>query len=148
MQYPFGIFANLIASADFSMVAIGRLALAFLTVVAGALLVVRLDQYASRIRTRQEWLSVMASMESRVMRGPENGRHTEIPHMLSRIPFSALAWRQWVGTLNHASGMAVALAAPAIFSLAPLVSPGSPNQAALHVLASLAFFTFLLIPQP
>ena len=69
---------------------------------------------------------------------------------LVRIPglggAGALAWRQLIGARRHWSGLLVALIAPAVFTCIPGFVIQDPYIAFLATTATLAFYTFLLLP--
>jgi hypothetical protein len=57
-----------------------------------------------------------------------------------------LAWRQLVGARRHWGSLLTAMIAPAILTCGPLFVIADPNIAFLSTTATLAFYTFLLLP--
>lgn len=80
----------------------------------------------------QETVRRLASV--RVLRGPRCGGA------------AALAWRQLVGARRHWGSLLTAMIAPSILTCAPLFVIADPFNALLCTTATLAFYTFLLLP--
>lgn len=69
---------------------------------------------------------------------------------LARVPrwggAGPLAWRQFVGAGRHWGSLLTAMIAPAILTCGPLLMISDPFDAFLCTMATLQFYTFLLLP--
>ena len=103
--------------------------------------VLRLDAVCQRRRRRNE----AANLATARREAAEDERAPEGP--LPRVALSPVAWRQYLGVRSHASGVLLALVAPALLSLIPflMLSP-NPQTAFANFVASLGFYTLLLLP--
>ncbi len=104
--------------------------------------VLRLDAVCHARRQRQDAATLATATRSAATEeaGPLAGR-------LPRVWLGPVAWRQICGARLHLSGVLLALVAPAILSLIPfLMISQRPTVAFGNFVASLAFYTFLLLP--
>ncbi|MCA9054327.1 MAG: hypothetical protein KDA75_10850 [Planctomycetaceae bacterium] len=137
----FGLFVQLLTSPRFEWSVLGQLAIA----AAGTWLlmeaVLRLDAVSVRRRRRNEMLTL--EFASRRTADEPTLDHGPLP----RVALGAVAWRQYLGARSHASGVLLALVAPAMLSLLPfLMLDQETNPAFANFIASLGFYTLLLLP--
>lgn len=136
----FEFFAQLVVSPQWTWACAGRAA----TAVGSAWLlmqgVLRLDAMCQRRQRAQDAASLKGATRATEDAVDDCGR-------LPRVLLGAIAWRQLIGARLHLSGILLALVAPAMLSLLPYLMISQPPEAAFgNFVASLAFYTFLLLP--
>jgi len=81
---------------------------------------------------------------------PSSNQSAPLKLNLRRIPRWAgagvLAWRQLLGARRHWGSLLTAMIAPAVLAGAPCLVIANPHVALLATTATLAFYTFLLLP--
>ena len=155
---PFQPFIDLILAGSITAANV-RLAAAALAIVAGiAVAVIGLygataRQVAGRERRNyQPNCAVVQFMTQPLLAGRQAGMPAarRLLNAIGRIPrwggAGALAWRQLVGARRHWGSVLTAMIAPAILACAPCFVIADPYIAFLSTTATLAFYTFLLLP--
>ena len=146
---PFRPFIDLILAESVTTANV-RLAVAALAgVLAMAAAVIALYAAMDRRVARRERATYQPPQsEGASTSNPAVRRSTKI--RLQRIPHcggaGALAWRQLVGARRHWGSLLTAMIAPAILTCGPLFVIADPYIAFLSTVATLAFYTFLLLP--
>ena len=146
LQSPFMVFTRVIAAPSVSLQLLGWM-LASVTML-GALIefVMRIDH---RLNLKQ------ASREADLYDRIENldfgqAVSQKVDAVLPKVPqlggAGPLMWRQFVGAREHAGGLLLALAAPAILSCLLLLENYEPKMTFAYVCAALGFYSLLLLP--
>jgi hypothetical protein len=151
---PFKLFIDLIDASSITFANVGLAAVALAIVTGFGVAVIGFYAAATRRVARREKRGYQASEDRAatfVGRGFLNERWTGLsaPRLL-RIPHwggaAALAWRQLVGARRHWGSLLTAMIAPAFAACAPCFIVADAYTALLATAATLAFYTFLLLP--
>ncbi len=159
LQAPFRPFVELLSAAHLSLptAAWGMLSVT-LVVGSGALLlwlypsIERLRQAAEQaaypsLRLGEEaGRSEQGESASAFHAAAESGQRSSVVQVPRMLGLGPIAWRQTLGAWNHAGGLLVALAVPAVLACLPLAAARDDATALLAVVAALGFYSFLLLP--
>jgi len=144
---PLHLFAELITSSQVTTVQFARTLLSSLMIVAvTGWLVIQLDQRTMQaaIRHEREAFARTPARQSTAKTMPqENITLSRVPRLSGVGP---IVWRQWIALSRYKGELALALAAPVVLSLLPLLQPLSPRATFLHVTAGMMFYSFVLLP--
>ena len=151
---PFKPFVDLMVASSITAENVGLAAAAIAIVTGFGVAVIGLYAVTTRRVARRERLSYQEGREgvAPIARcGFSSERHAAMPvPQLMRIPHwggaGALAWRQLVGARRHWGSLLTAMIAPAFAACAPCFIVADAYTALLATAATLAFYTFLLLP--
>lgn len=146
LELPFHVFGNVITAQQYSVGLVAWIVLAMAMVSGLAWFVMQIDSHFFRAVARRERLEYQRMKPADIPARATGAVSTN----LSRVPWCAgigpIAWRQAIGAYGHLGGLFVALAAPCVLACLPLIVFDNPNMILLNVVASLAFYSFLLLP--
>ncbi len=144
---PFRPFVDLIVAESVTAAMANAIVVALCGVLAMAVAVVGLYTLMARRlvqRERAGYLPVeRETAPLSVVRRFPSVRALRMPRCGGAAP---LAWRQLVGARRHWGSLLTAMIAPSILTCAPLFVIADPFNALLCTTATLAFYTFLLLP--
>ncbi len=146
-EAPFKVFANVVTAHEYSLGLLGSMSIAMAIVGLMAWMVVWSDGYFHRRRTcreRSSYARIEHRQDSEVIYGRSAG--SRIPHVRWYGGSGPLAWRQAIGAYRYAGSLLIALGVAGGMSFMPVLVFSNPFVAMLNVVASLAFYTFLLLP--
>lgn len=148
-QWPFKPFLRLILADSITPANLWLAAASSALVVASALAVIGLyTRMATRVARRERIAYLPNSGKSK--HKSFTSTRASLREPLIRIPHlggaGALAWRQLLGARRHWGSLLTAMIAPAILTCGPLFVVADPTNAFLLTVATLAFYTFLLLP--
>ncbi|MCZ6855331.1 MAG: hypothetical protein O7G86_15575, partial [Gammaproteobacteria bacterium] len=147
-EAPFATFCQVITAPHLiRMEFIGWFLLSSLLVAVMARLVFWIDRISIAAIVRAERASYHPSQSSHdVIRNTSRQLNSKLPRVLRLGGMGPFVWRQMIGALGHKVGLAVALTAPALLSMLPLLQPLSPASTFIQVSGGLIFYSFLLLP--
>jgi hypothetical protein len=146
-EAPFTVFADVVTASEYSQGLLVSTAMAMVIVGLMAWLVVWSDGYFYRRRIDRE-RSSYARIEFHQDAEVFHGRSvcSQIPHVRWYGGSGPLAWRQAVGVSRYVSSLLIALGVVGGMSFMPVLVFSNSIVVMLNVVASLAFYTFLLLP--
>lgn len=146
LESPFHALSNVITAETYSAALAGWVALSAAMVVGMAWLVVRLDAHFLLATTRAERQGYQRLRQDVAQARPARESGLELPRVPWRGGAGPLAWRQAIGAHRHATGLALALAAPGVLACLPWLIQQNDRAALVEVVGVLAFYSFLLLP--
>ncbi len=148
-ETPFWLFGQAVVADSWSPYTFAVILTLVVLLCSAAAGLVRWDAFWEEARRRRETQNYLkragATESSRTLASSKAGSTAKHLPAAPRGA-AALAWRQLVGARQQAAGLAAAMAAPAILSLAPLYVSNRPMLTAINVMAASVFYSFLLLP--
>jgi hypothetical protein len=144
---PFRLFTDVIMADALTAANVGLAAVALATVIWFAAAVIGLYAMTARRVIKRERINYRIggsnAREHRAMASTELRQLRWIPRLGGA---GALAWRQMTGARRHWGSLLTAMIAPAVLAGAPCFVMTDPRMALVATTATLAFYTFLLLP--
>ena len=148
---PFRPLIDLILAESLTVTQLASAAAASISVTGLAMAVVGLYSVTTRRVADREQREYGARRAVDVGHSEPQATHSApLPLKLRRVlrlgGAGTLAWRQLLGARRHWGSLLTAMIAPAVLATAPCFVIADPNLALLATTATLAFYTFLLLP--
>ena len=144
---PFLLFSNVITESQLATFDFVRSLLSASIIVATTgWLVIWLDRHFQTAVTRNEREAFRRNPTRRSETKTAHLGRIKLPTVRSLSGVGPVFWRQWVALGKYKGELALALVAPVVLSLLPLLQPLSHRATFLHVAAGLVFYSFVLLP--
>ena len=147
IAWPFELFSSIMLSASIDGRMLIKVLMGFL-LAGGALIVLRLtDSWTFERRQKQEYKSLGTLATQKQL--PQSatisvGRRVTVPQRVYGI--GPIAWRQFVGAWHYRSSIFFSFLVPVILCCIPMFAGQKPDGMPLFLVASVAFYSYLLLP--
>ena len=145
-EAPLEVFAHVVTASEYSLGLLGSMSMAIVIVGLMAWLIVWSDEYFDRRRICRERSSYARLEQRHAPVVQQKSARSQIPHVRWCGGSGPLVWRQTIGASRYVGSLLIALGIAAGMSFVPALVIRNPVVAILNVVASLAFYTFLLLP--
>lgn len=146
VESPFVTFSDVITAQAFSGTLITDALLLALMIFGVVLLIIRLDAVHQRILIERA-ADCSRNREAIVFPQEDSSTVRPLPRVPALAAIGPLAWRQLKSAGQHPGSLVVALALPAVLSCLPLLAFDSSYIAFLSVVASVFFYSSVLLPE-
>ncbi len=144
---PFNVLTHVILADNVSADTLGQLAAALAMLAAGVLAVFQLDRVLFKLKARAERDAYRPS-EVRTVRtdGTTPEKIVTLPKIRWLAGMGPVIWRQVLCARQHAFGIALAFAIPAVLAILPLFQPLDPTTTLVNVTLGVVFYSAVLLP--
>ena len=147
IAWPFELFSSIMLSVSIDGRMLIKVLMGFL-LAGGALIVLRLtDSWTFERRQKQEYesLGTLATRKQLPQSATISvGRRVTVPQRVYGI--GPIAWRQFVGAWHYRSSIFFSFLVPVILCCIPMFAGQKPDGMPLFLVASVAFYSYLLLP--
>lgn len=144
---PFTLFGQVATASEILTIDFFRQFLSTAILVAATgWLVIWLDRHFLGATSRNEQAAYRDGIQTIDDNAADGPLTLNLPRVRHAAGIGPVFWRQWVTVWRHKGELAIALIAPVVLALLPLLQPLSHRATFLHVTAGLVFYSFLLLP--
>lgn len=146
IESPFRVFTAIITIREWSLAAGWAIAGGLVILIATARLAIGLDAWFLRRRLQREQSSYVPGAAVALTDSGFLDSRWRLPRIVSGGGAGPLVWRQLLGARQHLGSLLAALIIPGVMSCLWLLVQGDPVVDYLRVLASVVFYSFVLLP--
>ena len=145
---PFTVFSKFTLSTNTNVELLKNMTLSFGLIGSAVAAVYGLDRWMLRQGSRKEIANLKTAIAQKAV---ATGFGTNTKKRRVRVPFrlggvGSLLWRQMLGVSNYRGTVILSLTVPVLLSCLPLLTDQTPIMILINLMASMVFYSFLLLP--